>query len=163
MAGVAVRDISSDSDWSALLAHYDACGWRRPSKGRKPDHFILAWQGEDLIGSILFRVAEAPILQEAWEAKYRQASRLEIQEILVAPALRSQGVGRKLVRRAAEIATRDGIDFLWAWPAPRGTPAERQRRINFFAVCGMYDADLDPNEPNLVGAAADVLLATGSS
>ena len=73
MARIDVREIEPDSDWSALLAQYDACGWGRPSKGRRYDQSIVALHGDELICSMLFRVAKASGLPEAWAAKYENA------------------------------------------------------------------------------------------
>jgi GNAT superfamily N-acetyltransferase len=145
----------------AIDALYQAVGWSKPGGIRKRDHFLVATSGRKIVGSLMYwEYPSDSIMADSWVERFGQSSRLEICEIAVDPEHQRTGIGRLLVVRAAEVAVTRGLDYISAWPSPRGGGGKVSARLSFFKACGMDEAELDPGVISVVGKATAVLERT---
>jgi hypothetical protein len=69
--GIEVRQIRLEVDIPALDAHYVACGLRAPGAVRSRDEYLLAWDGDELVGSAMFWIYTAENARGThWEDRF---------------------------------------------------------------------------------------------
>ena len=161
--GALVITVGSRADVSKIDAVYAAVGWTPAGGIRSRDNFLLARRGHRVVGVLMYWVDDDPeALPQAWTQTYGHSTRLVVQEIAVLPDYQRSGVGRALIQAAASTAVRAGIQYLFTWPSPRGTPQQRDGRMAFFGRCGMSVFQPE-SQVEMVGLAEDVLAAAGGS
>jgi GNAT superfamily N-acetyltransferase len=136
---------------------YAAVGWSEPGSLRPRDHYLLAREGQRLVGAALFWLDDdIDLLPDVWLERFGPTERVCVHEIVVARSHRRKGIGRMLLVAVAHAASDRGIEYLWAWPSPRGNQSDVRGRLEFFASCAMEILSEDADHVVAVGRAAAV-------
>jgi GNAT superfamily N-acetyltransferase len=143
------------ADEPAIDSFYESVGLKAPGRIRQRDEFLLARDGTELVGTLMYWLAPEPY-DLAWRDAYGESGRLEICELNVAAEWQRRGIGKALVQSAAALAELNRLPYLWAWPSPNPI-SSHAGRISFFGACGFVSFQPDDEHLLMVGATEDVL------